>query len=252
VRFSGEGALARSITGIAETDCGSTENIEHAGNFYSLFITHVSFTGRIVILMLISMNIGTTLWYCVAIADATGSTYTTPVLALSDSGESFSGVVSNPVNTVTSAAAILTVNAAIAPTITQQPASLSVLANNPATFSVGASGSSPFTYAWQFNGVTLLGANSPTYTILAVQPTNVGQYTVIVTNAAGSVTSAATTLTIAPPGLNLALNRPATASSSQSGGLTPNFVNDGNLTTRWSSASGIDPSWVEITMQVGH
>src|SRR5271163_1678512 len=68
------------------------------------------------------------------IAGATSSTYTTPVLAASNNGESYSVVVSNPVNSVTSPAAVLTVDAAIAPTITQQPASLSVLANDPATF----------------------------------------------------------------------------------------------------------------------
>jgi beta-galactosidase len=184
----------------------------------------------------------------VAIAGATSSAYTTPVLAAGDNGDSFTVVVSNPVNSVTSATAVLTVAAAIAPTIIQQPASVSVLANDPATFSVSPSGSSPFTYQWMLNGVTLLGANAATYSILAVQSTNVGSYTVVVTNAAGSVTSAAATLTIAPPGLNLALNQPATSSSTQGTGLTANYVNDGDLTTRWASAGGVDPSWVEIDL----
>lgn len=183
-----------------------------------------------------------------AIAGATGSTYTTPVLASTDNGDSFTVVVSNPVNSVTSAPAVLTVDAAIAPAITQQPVSLSVLANDPATFSVGVSGSSPFTYQWQLNGVNLLGANAATYAILAAQSTNVGSYTVIVTNAAGSVASAPATLTIAPPGVNLALNQPATSSTTQGAGLTANYVNDGNLTTRWASVGGIDPSWVEIDL----
>jgi len=183
-----------------------------------------------------------------AIAGATNSTYTTPVLTSGNNGNSYTVVVSNPVNSVTSAAAVLTVDAAIAPTITTQPASLSVLENDPATISVGVSGSSPFSYQWQLNGVNLLGANSPTYSILEVQPTNTGSYTVVVTNAAGSVTSAAATLTIAPPGVNLALNQPATASSSQGAGLTPNLANDGNLSSRWSSVGGVDPQWIEIDL----
>jgi beta-galactosidase len=183
-----------------------------------------------------------------AIAGATDSTYTTPVLAAGDSGASFAVVVSNPVNSVTSSAAVLTVNPAIAPTITQQPVSLSVLANDPATFTVAVAGSSPFTYQWQFNGVSLLGANAASYTIFQVQPTSVGTYTVVVSNAAGTVTSAAATLTIAPPGVNLALNQTATASSEQNAGLGAGNVVDGDLTTRWASAPGVDPAWVQIDL----
>ena len=180
-----------------------------------------------------------------AITGAISATYTTSVLTASNNGSSYTVVVTNPVNSVTSSAAVITVDAAIAPTITQQPASLSVLANDPVTFTVGVSGSSPFTYQWQLNGVNLLGANAATYSILQAQSTNVGSYTVIVTNAAGSVTSAAATLTIAPPGVILGLGPPATASSSQSAGRAPNYVNDGNLTTRWSSVAGVDPQWIE-------
>ncbi|AXC12578.1 Beta-galactosidase [Acidisarcina polymorpha] len=183
-----------------------------------------------------------------AIPGATSSIYTVPVLTSSNSGESFTVVVSNPVDSVTSAAAVITVNAAIAPSITQQPASLSVLANNPATFSVGVAGSSPFTYQWQLNGENLLGATTSTYSILQAQSTNVGTYTVIVTNAVGSVASAPATLTIAPPGVNLALGQPATASSSQGAGLTPNLANDGSLTTRWASVAATDPSWIQIDL----
>ncbi len=183
-----------------------------------------------------------------AIAGATNATYATPVLTTADNGANFTVVVTNPVNSVTSAAAVVTVNAAVAPGIAQQPISLSVLANNPATFMVGVSGSSPFTYQWQLNGTNLPGANAASYSIFQVQPSNVGNYTVVVTNAAGAVTSAAATLTIAPPGINLALNQPATASSAQGAELAAGFVTDGDLTTRWASAGAVDPSWVAIDL----
>ena len=183
-----------------------------------------------------------------AISGATNSSYTTPVLTSADNGDSFTVLISNPVNKVVSSAAALTVLPAVAPTITQQPTSLSVLANNPATFTVAASGSSPFSYQWQFNGVNLPGTNSPSYSILEVQASNAGTYSVIVTNAAGSVSSVGATLSIAPPGVNLALNQPATASSIQGSGFTANLVNDGDLTTRWASAAGIDPSWIAIDL----
>jgi beta-galactosidase len=183
-----------------------------------------------------------------ALSGATASTYTTPVLVAGDSGASYSVVVTNPVNSVTSAAGVLTVNAAVAPTLTQQPISVSVRANDPVSFSVTVSGTSPFTYQWQYNNVNIVGANGATYTIAQVQNGDAGKYTVVVSNAAGSVTSAAATLTIAPPGTNLALGKTATTSSSQGGGLEASYATDGDLTTRWASAGGIDPTWLQVDL----
>ncbi|ADO69563.1 discoidin domain-containing protein [Stigmatella aurantiaca] len=183
-----------------------------------------------------------------AIAGATSATYTTPVLTAADNGTSYTVVVTNPVNSVTSAAGVLTVNPAVAPTLTQQPISVSVRANDPVSFSVMAAGTSPFTYQWQFNGVNITGANGSTYTIAQAQNGDAGKYTVVVSNAAGSVTSAAATLTIAPPGVNLALRQPATGSSTQGGGLEATLATDGNLTTRWASAGAIDPSWLQVDL----
>ena len=184
----------------------------------------------------------------VAISGANAATYTTPVLTAADNGDSFTVAITNPVNSVTSTAAVLTVNPAVAPGITQQPASQSVLVDDPATFVVGVSGSPPFTYQWQLNGVALPGANDASYGVFQVQASNVGSYSVVVTNAAGSVTSAAATLTISPPGTNLALHQPASSSSDQDSGLVAAFVNDGDLATRWSSAPQVDPSWVAIDL----
>jgi beta-galactosidase len=183
-----------------------------------------------------------------AIAGATAASFTTPVLTAADSGASYTVVVTNPVNSVTSAAATLTVNPAVPPTITQQPASLSVRANDAASFSVIAGGSPPFTYQWRFNGANILGATASTFTIAQAQTADAGAYTVVVSNGAGSVTSAAATLTIAPPGPNLALHQPATASSTQGGGLEASNATDGDLTTRWASAGGVDPSWLQVDL----
>ena len=183
-----------------------------------------------------------------AIAGATAASYTTPLLAAGDNGASYTVVVTNPVNSVTSAAAVLTVTAAVAPTITQQPASVSVRANDPVSLSVAATGTAPFTYQWQRNGAAIIGANGSTYTIAQVQTADAGNYTVVVSNAAGSVTSAAATLTIAPPGTNLALHQPAIGSTTQGGGLEATLATDGDLTTRWASAGGVDPSWLQVDL----
>jgi beta-galactosidase len=97
-------------------------------------------------------------------------------------------------------------------------------------------------------GAPILGANSASYTVSQVSQTNTGNYQVVVTNAAGAVTSAVATLSIAPPGVNLALNQPASSSTDQNNGLAASNVDDGSLTTRWSSAPGVDPSWVAIDL----
>ncbi len=182
------------------------------------------------------------------IAGATAASYTTPVLAAADDGSTFTVVVTNPVNSVTSAAALLIVSQPTAPTITQQPVSLSVLANSPATFSVVATGTAPLAYQWQRNGVNIVGANAVSYTIAQVQSGSAGTYRVVVSNAAGSGVSAAATLTIAPPGTDLALGQTATASSTQGAGLEASKANDEDLTTRWASAGGVDPSWLQIDL----
>ncbi len=47
---------------------------------------------------------------------------------------------------------------------------------------------------------------------------------------------------------NIALLKPATASSSEGSSTPPSAVNDGNLNTRWSSAFS-DPQWIWIDLQ---
>lgn len=133
------------------------------------------------------------------IAGATSSSYTTPVLALGDSGAVYRVVVTNAVGSATSTGATLTVTAPVptAPSITAQPASVSVTAGQTATFVVTATGSAPLAYQWRKNGVDIAGATSATYTTPAtVLADNGAQFTVRVSNAQGNTTSAAATLSV--------------------------------------------------------
>jgi invasion protein IalB len=132
------------------------------------------------------------------VSGATSSTYTTPTTTTSDSGAQFTVLVSNSAGSVTSAAATLTVNAAaVAPTITTQPANQTVTAGQTATFTVVATGTAPLSYQWSKNGATVSGATSSTYTTPTTTTSDSGaQFTVLVSNSAGSVTSAAATLTV--------------------------------------------------------
>ncbi|MDX2149074.1 MAG: M12 family metallo-peptidase [Planctomycetota bacterium] len=83
-----------------------------------------------------------------------------------------------------------------APTIIDQPDSLSRSAGEPATFSVEASGSAPFTYQWLKDGVEIAGATGESLTIASVQAGDEGNYTARVANSCDDVLSEAATLTI--------------------------------------------------------
>jgi Immunoglobulin I-set domain len=86
--------------------------------------------------------------------------------------------------------------AAAAPTITLQPASVSVTVGQSATFSVMASGDAPMSYQWYMNGAAA-GSNSSTFSITQTTSGQTGaQVYVVVTNAGGSATSAMATLTV--------------------------------------------------------
>jgi hypothetical protein len=88
-------------------------------------------------------------------------------------------------------------NTSVAPTITSQPASQTVTAGQPATFSVVASGTAPLSYQWRKNGSNVSGATSASYTTPATTATDGGsQFSVVVSNSTGSVTSANATLTV--------------------------------------------------------
>ena len=119
------------------------------------------------------------------IAGATASTYTTPAVADGDNGARFLVVVRNEGGSETSSEAVLS-DVAIA----TQPAAQTGGADKTATFSVVAAGTGPFTYQWKKNGTDIAGAKSSTYTTPVIADGDNGaQFSVVVGNSAGSVTS---------------------------------------------------------------
>ena len=132
----------------------------------------------------------------VNIAGATSTTYSIASTVAGDAG-SYTVVATNSQGSATSAAATLTVNPApVAPTITTQPSNLTVTAGAAASFTVAASGTPTPTYQWKKGGVNIIGATSATYSIASTVAGDAGSYTAVATNSAGSVTSAAATLTV--------------------------------------------------------
>lgn len=88
-----------------------------------------------------------------------------------------------------------------APTISSQPASQSVAVGQTATFSVTAAGTAPLSYQWQKNNVNIASATSSSYATPATASSDNGStFRVVVSNAAGNVTSNSATLTVTTSG----------------------------------------------------
>ncbi|HKR28694.1 MAG TPA: immunoglobulin domain-containing protein [Acidobacteriaceae bacterium] len=86
-----------------------------------------------------------------------------------------------------------------APTITTQPAPQSTPLTQSATFTVVASGTAPLSYHWSRNGTPISGATQASYVTPPVQPSDSGaNFSVTVSNGAGSVDSNAAALTVGP------------------------------------------------------
>ena len=84
----------------------------------------------------------------------------------------------------------------VPPAITTQPQSKTARLGDTVAFGVSASGAQPMAYQWRRNGTVLPGATSGSYTIPNVQANHAGNYTVVVSNAAGGVISATAVLSI--------------------------------------------------------
>lgn len=85
------------------------------------------------------------------------------------------------------------------PTITNQPVNQTVNQGANAIFTVGAGGAAPLSYQWRFEGTNLAGATQSSYNRSNAQPTHEGDYDVVITNVAGSVTSTVASLTVNLP-----------------------------------------------------
>ena len=104
-------------------------------------------------------------------------------------------IIRNVFGSVTSAMARLTV-APLPPAITNPPQALSVDLGNPAVFSAGVSGSAPFVFEWQRNGLAVPGGTGLSLQLPAVTTNSAGEYRLIASNAGGSATSAPALLTV--------------------------------------------------------
>lgn len=88
------------------------------------------------------------------------------------------------------------------PYVTVSPSDETVTAGTLVALSVGAGGATPLSYQWRRNGENLTdncrfgGSSTSTLTILTHGPQDNGLYDVVITNACGTTTSVAATLTV--------------------------------------------------------
>jgi len=105
-------------------------------------------------------------------------------------------IATSTCGSATSNAANLTVTVA-APTITANPtAVLRQCAGSSATLSVTATGYGTLNYQWKKNNVNISGANNSSLSLSNISSADAGNYTVVVSNLGGSVTSAGTSVSI--------------------------------------------------------
>jgi hypothetical protein len=101
------------------------------------------------------------------------------------------------------------------PQIQVQPVPVNTSTNVPASFNVGVASVYPVTYQWQVNGVNvgntanISGAKSATLSFAHSDLTDPGNYTVVITNVYGAITSSVAPMTVAaitvPPSYTKAL-----------------------------------------------
>lgn len=121
------------------------------------------------------------------------------------------------------------------PNITTNPVPQSVSQGQMANFAVGATAIPDPSYQWLSNGVPISGASSATLSISNAVRADAANYSVVVSNASGSVTSLVATLTYnntAPVANPSTYTRPA--------GSPLNILIVGNLSAYWSDVDG-DP-----------
>jgi hypothetical protein len=89
-----------------------------------------------------------------------------------------------------------TLSLGVGPAITIQPVSQALAKHDDLSLSVVATGTSPFSYQWYFNGTKPPGSTSSTYSFTKVVSGNAGSYFVVITNKFGTTTSTVAQVTV--------------------------------------------------------
>ena len=126
-----------------------------------------------------------------------------------------------------------------APAISAQPTNVTVNVASNATFVVSASGTTPLSYQWRKDGADVAAATSATLNLTSVQTNQAGNYSVVITNAWGSITSSVAAL---------AVNR--LTQTIAFGALADKRVGDAPFALSGTASSGLSMSYTSSALGV--
>jgi hypothetical protein len=127
---------------------------------------------------------------------ATSSIYSIPTVGTGDLG-SYNVKINNPAGSITSSNASL--NLFQAPVITSQPQNLNLNVSGFGYLNVGVMGDQPLSFQWDKDGEIILAATGSAFQIANAQISDSGNYSVTVSNVAGSVKSDVAIVTVNEP-----------------------------------------------------
>ena len=136
------------------------------------------------------------------ITGSSSSTLSITSASVGNSG-SYQLLVTNISGTMTSSVAIL--NVGFVPTASVQPASMTNLTGSNAAFGATTGGSAPLVYKWRKNGTNIAdgavysGVTTTNLALMALTTNYAGNYSIVVTNLFGSITSSAAILKVVLP-----------------------------------------------------
>ena len=141
----------------------------------------------------------------------------------------------------------------VAPAIVTGPVAQTTTVGTGVTFSVEATGIPAPTYQWRHDGEAIDGATAPSFTIAQPTTADGGNYDVVITNSAGSVTSPPVLLTVNPAAGTVTLGEldhlydgqphPATATTAPAG-LDVSFTYNGSAT------APVLPGWYDVVATI--
>ena len=150
-------------------------------------------------------------------------------IVISDNGV-YALRVTNYLGSVTSSNATLL--AGNPPAFAAQPASVLTLAGPTRLLSATVAGDSPMSYQWRLNGTNVAGARTNTLTLASAALSQAGNYTVFVTNLAGTATSSVAVVEVVAPLTNIMIL------AGQSTNVSLTCAGGAALTYQWSWLGG--------------
>lgn len=135
-----------------------------------------------------------------------------------------------------------------APAITGQPASQTKIQGSNAVFNVTASGSTPLSYQWYFNGNPIAGGNGASLILNSVDVPNAGEYDAVVWNGLGFAVSQKATLTVHRPPRILAHPQNFLVASNGTANFSVTAEGTGTLRYQWQfrwGGTGAGP-WMNL------